>query len=127
MGSVLRRDPGTSLCLDHTRVHSPVVTPTKGGLRVDGRTQGEREGETERCHTIVNFPFPNDTRSLRDLALEPLVWPRNGVLITIPDLAEAKVEAIFLCWCLLLLSLSVQIGVVSSSQAGHIKSSHKVG
>jgi hypothetical protein len=48
-----------------------------------------KEGE----NTMVYFPAPIGTTSLRGLALAPLVWPRNGVgLRTVLELAVAAIS-----------------------------------
>jgi len=43
--------------------------------------------------TMVYFPGPMETTSLRGLALVPLLWPRKGVgLRTVLVLAEAAIN-----------------------------------
>lgn len=48
----------------------------------------EHEQAKEKVCTIVNLAEPMGTRSLRELALAPLGWPRKGVgRSTLPELS----------------------------------------
>lgn len=53
----------------------------------------DKKGEIRWESTIVYFPVPIGTTSLRELTLVPLFWPRNGVgLRTVLELAVAAIS-----------------------------------